>query len=93
MLTITTNALAVIRRVTGHPTLEAASGVRIARRDGPARTLQVRAVNGPHPGDRVVEREGARLILGPQAARQVDGRTLDARTDPHGRVQFVLRTA
>ena len=93
MVTITTNALTVIRRVTGHPTMEAGSGVRIARRDAPGEPLEVRAVHQPRPGDHVVETEGARLILGPEAATHVEGRRLDARTDADGRVQFVLQAA
>ena len=93
MLTITRNALTVIRRVTGHPTLEAESGVRIARGDVPGAPLEVRAVHRPRTGDHVVETGGARLILGPEAAKRVEGRRLDARTDASGRVQFVLRAA
>jgi Fe-S cluster assembly iron-binding protein IscA len=92
VLTITPEALAVIRRVTDHPTLEPTSGVRIARRDDGSSELEVRAVHGPQPGDSVVERPGARLYLDPDAGRRVDGRRLDV-LDPRGPVQFVLREA
>ena len=93
MLTITTNALTIIRRVTGHPKLKETAGVRIARQDAPGAPLGVRVVHGPRPGDSVVERDGARLYLGPEAASRVDGRELDALTEPDGRVHFVLRAA
>jgi Fe-S cluster assembly iron-binding protein IscA len=91
MLTISPKALAVIRRVTAHPRLQVTSGLRIGRRHSSRTPLEVRAVPRPRPGDRVVEHEGARLFLGPDAAQRLDGRELDAVTEPDGRVQFVLR--
>ncbi|GAA1766726.1 hypothetical protein GCM10009795_011530 [Nocardioides hankookensis] len=99
MLTITPRAMTVIRRVTTHPKLAPTSGVRIAPRDdvhGPARsdaTLDVRIVPGPQTNDRIVEQEGGRLYLAPEAFERVEGRELDAVTDRDGRVQFVSRTA
>ena len=47
MLSITPQALSVMKRVTGHPSLEPTSGLRIACRDEPSEPLQVRAVQGP----------------------------------------------
>ena len=91
MLTITPEALAVVQRVTDHPALEPTSGLRIAQRDGSPVPLQVRAVHRPRPGDSVVERDGARLYVGPDAAERVAGRQLDAVTDTDGRVQFLLK--
>lgn len=82
-----------MQRVTGHPALEPTSGVRIACLDEPSEPLQVRAVQGPLPGDRVLERSGARLFLEPEAAGRIEGRRLDAVTDPAGRVQFILKAA
>ena len=93
MLSITPQALSVMKRVTGHPSLEPTSGLRIACLDEPSDPLQVRAVQGPRPGDRVLERNGARLYLEPGAAGRVEGRSLDAVTDPAGRVQFILKAA
>jgi Fe-S cluster assembly iron-binding protein IscA len=85
--------MAVLRRVTNHPTLAETSGLRIARPDRSGAPLQVRTVYAPEPGDGVVERDGARLILGPGAARRLTGHTLDAVSDEEGRVQFVLEAA
>lgn len=92
MLTITSRALAVIRRVTGHQKLDRASGVRIARAGARSDKLQVSAVDGPDSGDTVVERDGARLYLGPEAAERVEGGELDAHDQGGDRVQFVLKT-
>ena len=91
MVTISSRALAVIRQVTGHPRLKPTSGVRIARPEDSGEDLMVGAVNEPSPGDQVVERDGARLYLGPVAARKVRNRGLDATTDENGRVTFVLK--
>ncbi|GAB3242096.1 Fe-S cluster assembly protein HesB [Nocardioides dilutus] len=93
MLSITPRALAVLRRVTAHPKLTPTSGLRIAPHEAPSRPMQVRAVSGPHPDDRVLEQDGARLYLGRGADVQVEGRELDAVTDDEGRVQFILRSA
>ncbi len=92
MLTISNRAMAVIRRVTDHKLLEGRSGVRIARASSRSRKLEVRAVDEPAPGDEVVEHDGARLYLGPEAAEQVEGAELDARDEGEDRVQFVLRS-
>jgi len=93
MLTITPDALSVIRRVTAHPGLDPSPGIRIAPRKDPAASLEVRIVPRPQPGDRVVERNGGRLYVAPSAARRVADRELDVVTDLAGRVQFVARKA
>lgn len=93
MLTITPQALSVIRRVTGHPSTPTSAGVRIGTRTDPWGPLEVRAVNRPRPGDRVLERGGGRLYLGRGVVERVTGRQLDVVTDRDGRVQFVARDA
>ncbi len=93
MLTITSRALSVIRRVTAHPALDRASGLRIApaiRPDGP---LQVRAAHAPEDDDHVLERDGGRVFLAPGVTERIDGGDLDAQKGPNGQVQFVLRGA
>lgn len=92
MLTISSRAMAVIRRVTDHQLLDGRSGVRIARGSSRSQKLEVHAVDEPTPGDEVVERDGARLYLGPDAAERVEGAELDARDEGADRVQFVLRS-
>lgn len=91
MLTITDRALKVLRTVTGHPRLAESSGLRIARRSPSSESLQVKPVQGPEPGDVVIERSKGRLFLGPVAARRLRDKVLDARTDAEGRVEFVLK--
>lgn len=93
MLTITPRATRVIQRVTTHPTLAPTSGLRIAPRHDPAAPLEVSAVRAPEPGDRVIEHDGGRLFLAPEAAERISGCELDAVTDAKGRVQFVSRAA
>lgn len=91
MLTITPRALAVIRRVSLDPAPRPTSGLRISRRPDASRPCEVRAVGAPLPGDEVIERDGARLILDSDVAASVDDKELDAATDTQGRVQFVMR--
>ncbi|GAA2114285.1 Fe-S cluster assembly protein HesB [Nocardioides bigeumensis] len=91
MIAISSRALKVIRQVTGHPRLKHTSGLRIARGDEGGERLRVGAVNEPAAGDQVVERDGARLYLGPVAAQKVRNGELDASTDENGRVTFILR--
>ena len=93
MLTITPDAMDIIRRVTEHPRLDDGAGVRIASRPDPSAPLRVHVTDHPEPGDRVLEREGARLYLAPVAAERVAGRERDAVTDAEGRVRFVSRRA
>jgi iron-sulfur cluster assembly protein len=92
MLTMTSHALSVVRKFTANPQLDESSGVRIDQQPSTSK-LQVRAVKGPQPGDLVVEHAGGRLYLGPEAARRVSGKRLDVRSDPAGRVEFVLQAA
>jgi iron-sulfur cluster assembly protein len=91
MLAITAEALAVIQRVTAHPAMEPTSGLRIADDIQGGSRLHVRVANGPRSGDRVLEREGGRIFLGPGTLPRLEDRELDAVADRGGRVQFILR--
>jgi Fe-S cluster assembly iron-binding protein IscA len=93
VITITPRALSVVRRVTDHPRLNPGSGLRISTQPGPDAALEVRIARQPEPEDRIVERDGGRLYVGPSAVDRVDGRELDAVTDADGRVHFVTRRA
>lgn len=90
MLTMTPSALAVARKVTDHPRLGRRSGLRIARTAEDAR-LQVCAVTGPRAGDEVVERDGARIYLGPAAGSRLRGRMLDVGKEQSGRFHVIVR--
>ena len=91
MITMTSRAHSVVRRVTGHRALSARSGLRIAPGPSVDAPMQVEASVGPKPHDKVVERDGARLFIGPGAVEHLSGRTLDAVTEETGRVHFVLK--
>jgi iron-sulfur cluster assembly protein len=89
MLTMTPKALSVVRKVTAHPRLGESSGLRIAAKPEVV-PLQVGAVSKPRPGDEVVERDGARIFLGPAAVRRIRGRHLDVVSERDGRIHFIV---
>ena len=92
MLTMTHDAVTVVRKFTANPRIDESSGVRIAEKASESQ-LQVRAVRSPQPGDVVIEQSGGRVYLEPVAADRVQGRVLDVRQDVHGRVEFLLKAA
>lgn len=79
MLMLTKNAADAIKRLTGAP---GAEGVRISKAgpslapDGPG--LQIELVGEAEPEDAVVEAEGSRIFLAPEAAEAMEGKVLDA---------------
>ncbi len=91
MISMTSRAHRVVRRVTAHKKAGRRSGLRIAARARRSQTLGVGTVSQPEPGDRVVERDGARLYLDSEAEPRVEGHLLDAETDDSGRIHFVVR--
>lgn len=91
MITMTSKAHQVVRQVTSHPRVGRLSGLRIASRGNDTDTLSVKTVAEPHPGDRVLESDGARVYLDEVAEPRVDGHVLDAVTEDTGRVHFVVR--
>jgi iron-sulfur cluster assembly protein len=89
MLTVTDNAVAAIRSLTGQPEVPDGAGLRIAT-DPSAGSLQLSLAPEPHEGDQVVDNEGARLFLDNDAALLLDDKALDASVDDQGTVQFAL---
>lgn len=92
MLMLTKSAIQVIRTVTAQPELPPQTGLRIATQavaddEG---TLSLAVAEGPQAGDEVVEEEGARVFLEPDAATILDEMTLDASVDEQGDVTFRL---
>ena len=53
-------------------------------------SLQVEAVPGPGENDQVLEADGARLFVAPQAAGFLDDKVLDAQVDGQGNPRFSL---
>jgi Fe-S cluster assembly iron-binding protein IscA len=89
MLTMTDNAVAAIRSLTGQPEVPDGAGLRIAT-DPTAGSLQLSLAPAPQEGDQVVDSSGARLFLDNDAAALLDDKALDASVDEQGTVQFAL---
>jgi Fe-S cluster assembly iron-binding protein IscA len=89
MLTLTTGAVAAIREITHQPGLSEETGVRIAAtaagNGSPAFDIAVASM--PEPTDDVVETEGARVFLDPEASAAFEDKSLDAEIN-EGQVRF-----
>lgn len=91
MLTLTDNAVSVIRTLTSQPEVPDSAGLRIAAdavADSGGLTLSL--VTAPEEGDKVVADSGARVFLEPSAANVLDDKALDADVDDQGQVSFQL---
>ncbi|MEE6257894.1 HesB/IscA family protein [Plantactinospora sonchi] len=87
MLTMTENAVLVIRDLTAQQEAPTGAGLRIAS-DLAAGSLTLELAESPAQGDQVVDSDGARVFLDPQAAEILDDKALDAAVDAEGTVQF-----
>jgi iron-sulfur cluster assembly protein len=89
MLTLTTGAVTAIREITHQPGLPEETGVRIAAtavgNGNPAFEIAVAAT--PEPADDVVESEGARVFLDPEASAAFEDKALDAEIG-EGQIKF-----
>ena len=88
MLTMTENAVAVIREITGQNQVPTDAGLRIAQDVAGSLNLSVSAE--PQPGDEVVDEGGARIFLDQEAAPMLADKALDVSMDGQGGVQFML---
>lgn len=89
MLTLTDNAVMVIRDLTAQQTVPQSAGLRIAT-DPTAGALTLALVEEPAQGDQVMDNSGARLFLDSEAAQLLDDKALDAEVDEQGGVQFAF---
>ncbi|PTA42708.1 adhesin [Micromonospora sp. RP3T] len=87
MLTMTDNAVLVIRDLAAQQDVADAGGLRIAA-DTEAGALSIELVPAPVQGDQVVDDQGARIFLDPDAAELLDDTSVDAMVDEEGVVQF-----
>ncbi|MEW2442294.1 iron-sulfur cluster biosynthesis family protein [Micromonospora marina] len=87
MLTMTDNAVLVIRDLAAQQDVADAGGLRIAA-DTDAGSLSIELVPQPVQGDQVVDTEGARIFLDSDAAELLDDTSVDAMVDEEGVVQF-----
>ncbi|HEX5541327.1 MAG TPA: adhesin [Micromonospora sp.] len=89
MLTLTENAVMVIRDLAAQQGAPQVAGVRISADDG-MDTFAIQAVPEPQPGDQVIEDLAARVFLDAEAARLLDDKALDAGLDDQGEVEFAI---
>lgn len=89
MLTLTERAAATIRTLTSQPGIPADTGLRMSVQDGDSGTLAL-SLEGPQPGDAVIEDAGARVFVEHDAAEIVSDSELDAEFDDQGRASFML---
>lgn len=89
MLTVTSNAADAIRNLTSQPGVPH-TGVRIAGTGGEEPSLTLGLSEAPEPGDEVIEEQGARVFLEPEAAATLDDKALDAQVDAEGSVSFLV---
>ncbi|MGK5738621.1 adhesin [Micromonospora sp. URMC 103] len=87
MLTMTDNAVLVIRDLANQQDVGEDGGVRIAA-DAEAGSLTVELVAAPVQGDHVVDNQGARIFLDSDAAEILGDASVDATVDDDGIVQF-----
>ncbi|ASW53823.1 iron-sulfur cluster assembly accessory protein [Plantactinospora sp. KBS50] len=87
MLTLTDNAVLVIRDLTAQQEVPDGAGLRIAT-DPEAGALTLALAEAPAQGDQVVDNSGARIFLDADAAQLLDDKALDAAVDAQGAVQF-----
>ncbi|WP_405094640.1 adhesin [Micromonospora sp. NBC_01412] len=87
MLTMTDNAVLVIRDLAAQEDVAQDGGLRIAA-DADAGSLTIELVPEPAQGDHVVDTEGARIFLDSDAAELLSDTAVDASVDDEGIVQF-----
>jgi iron-sulfur cluster assembly protein len=93
MLVLTTAAAEVVKSVTSAPDLPEGTGLRIvADTLNPEAATELRMTTAPAPdaSDQVLEGDGARLFVDPEAAMFLDDKILDANIDELGTAHFTL---
>jgi iron-sulfur cluster assembly protein len=89
MLIMTDHAVTAVRGLTYQPDAPDGAGLRIAT--DPARgALTLTVTPQPWSGDQVIDTDGARLFLDPEAATMLEDKALDATTDGDGQVKFTV---
>ena len=89
MLTLTDRAAETIRSLISQPGIPAETGLRMSMQgaDGGSLTL---SLEGPQPGDTVIEDAGAKVFVQEDVAGIVDDGELDAELDEQGQASFTL---
>jgi len=91
LLTLTDRAAETIRILTSQPGIPADTGLRMSLQgnDGGALTL---SLEGPQPGDTVIDDAGAKVFVQEDVAGLVGDGELDAELDEQGQASFTLGT-
>jgi Fe-S cluster assembly iron-binding protein IscA len=86
VLAITSNAAEAIRRILAEAGYDETAGLRVGlnRITDDKVSLQLLAAQEPAKGDHVIDYEGIRLFIDPQAYTTLDDRILDARVSDQG---------
>lgn len=92
MLTLTKNAITVVKTIVGQKTESAEGGLRISGSEA-ENSLSVSIASEPKPYDQIVENEGARVYLEATAAAELSDKKLDAEIDTEGAVTFAVAPA
>jgi iron-sulfur cluster assembly protein len=87
---LTENATSFIRSIGERPELPDDAGLRLSGGANGSSHLSVSAAAGPEEGDRVVEKQGARVFLDRDAAVILDDQVLDTQVGEQGKVEFRL---
>jgi Fe-S cluster assembly iron-binding protein IscA len=88
VLTLTDKAADQIKYLVSGDDVPDEAGVRIASTTAGALALSI--ATGPAEGDAVVDKDGARVFLEPEADQLLDGHQLDAGVDAEGSVLFSI---
>jgi Fe-S cluster assembly iron-binding protein IscA len=79
LLALTDNAVEAVKSIVSSSEGDEASGLRmVAERTGTQANLQLSVVPLPAEDDEVIEEQGARVFLEPEAASLLDDKVLDA---------------
>lgn len=90
MLTLTETATTVVKSIVDRDPVVTDGALRIGTTPGNEREFQISVVADGQPGDRLVENDGARVLVAAAATAVLDDKTLDAQVGENGSVTFAL---
>jgi Fe-S cluster assembly iron-binding protein IscA len=91
VLTLTDRATETIRILISQPGIPADTGLRMSLQGGDEGSLTL-SLEGPQPGDTVIEDAGAKVFVQEDVAGMVGDGELDAELDEQGQASFTLGT-
>jgi iron-sulfur cluster assembly protein len=93
MITLTMEATDAIRELVGNAELPDTGGLRLDMNDGSLNSappsLALALVESPAAGDEVIDEGGVHVYVSEQVAPLLDGKEIDARSEPGG-VTFLV---